>query len=216
MSATQLEYETKVPRSLVLLFVFWVVGTSVAMFLLQGKDLQLFYQDEQQMEVFFDSGSFAESLKLYVDPYVSSGVDEVYVFHFWNPECKCDQSNSLHVRKLVADYSKNTMFFVVSAKEHYSAYLEQWKDVLPYYRIEFVDYQALNLQVDLPATPAAAVIQSTGKLNYFGPYSEGGICLPNEEGIVEGVLDSILMGQSKYYPFTTGYGCYCPWPTNKT
>lgn len=216
MSATQITYDNKAPTSLVLLFGFWIVGTSVAMFLFQRQDLRLFYQDETQMEVFFEGGSFEKGLKKYVDSYGGIQGNEVHVFHFWNPDCSCDQSNSEHVRELITNYAQNTIFYIVSSGVHYQRYLEQWKDVLPYYRFKFVDYEELELQDDLPATPAAAVMQSSGKLNYFGPYSEGGVCLPNEDGLVEGVLDSILSGQSKYYPFTTGFGCYCPWNTSKT
>jgi hypothetical protein len=35
------------------LFVFWILGTSIAMFLFQGKDMRLFFEDEEQMQVFF-------------------------------------------------------------------------------------------------------------------------------------------------------------------
>ncbi|UAA38278.1 hypothetical protein KIH87_16555 [Paraneptunicella aestuarii] len=216
MSATQVDSESKVPASILILFTFWVLGTSVAMFLFQGKDLRLFYQNEQQMQVFFEGGEFSQALNTYLSSYSGLDSSKAYVFHFWNPDCTCDQANSEHVRSLITNYSENTVFFVVSSHEHYEAYLEQWLNVLPYERVEFVAYEKLALEIEPPATPAVAVVQASGKMNYFGPYSEGGVCLPNENGIVEGVLDSIFDGKSKYYPFTSGYGCYCPWKSRAT
>ena len=216
MSTAQVVNQSKVPLSIMIVFVIWVVGTSVAMFLFQGKNLRLFYEDEDKIQVFFEGGELSNTLQEYLSSYTSLNSGAAYVFHFWNPDCSCDQANSEHVKTLITNYSENTVFFVVSSPEHYNEYLEQWSDVLPYDRVEFIAYDDLQLSVELPATPAAAVVQASGKMNYFGPYSEGGVCLPNEEGIVEGVLDSILAGNSKYYPFTAGYGCYCPWNTRVT
>lgn len=211
MSFIRAASSDKTPWSLVVLFVTWVIGTSITMFLLERKDLRLFYENQQGVEVFFEGGKFSTELAQYIEEQQLQQQGSIYIFHFWNPNCICDQANSEHVKQIISNYAVNIIFFLVANANDYSAYLEQWKDVIPYGRIKFISYEELQLTTDLPATPAAAVVSPSGKLNYFGPYSEGGVCLPNDEGIIEGILDSILIGESKYYPFTTGYGCYCPW-----
>jgi hypothetical protein len=174
--------------------------------------MRLFFEDEEQMQVFFDSGDFASALAAYLPNLRFLDKEQIVIFHFWNPNCRCDIYNMQHVKALRREYGDKLHLLVVSAASNHIEYQQQWQDLQTDYQVEFIQYNALNLPVVLPATPSVAVVQASGELSYFGPYAVGGLCLPGENSIVEGVLDSILAGNPLRYPFSTGFGCYCPWP----
>jgi hypothetical protein len=60
----------------------------------------------------------------------------------------------------------------------------------------------------IDATPAALVYDARGKLVYYGPYSDGARC-GESGGLVERVLDRVLLGHTPLPQPFYGGGCFC-------
>jgi hypothetical protein len=60
----------------------------------------------------------------------------------------------------------------------------------------------------IDATPAALVYDASGRLVYFGPYSDSARC-GESGGLVERVLDRVLLGQTPHPQPFYGGGCFC-------
>jgi len=61
------------------------------------------------------------------------------------------------------------------------------------------------------ASPAIAIVNASGKLNYYGPYSSGLVCTEGED-LVARVLASMESDASFQWLNVLGYGCFCDWP----
>jgi len=64
----------------------------------------------------------------------------------------------------------------------------------------------------IPATPAVAIWDRSGKLAYFGPYSEGLTCNASNS-FIEPILKALAAGRAVNATHTLAVGCYCSWPT---
>lgn len=64
----------------------------------------------------------------------------------------------------------------------------------------------------IPAVPAVGIWDRTGKLAYFGPYSEGLTC-NSSNSFIEPILQALEDGRAVNATHTLAVGCYCSWPT---
>jgi hypothetical protein len=62
----------------------------------------------------------------------------------------------------------------------------------------------------VPATPAVGIWDRTGKLAYFGPYSEGLTC-NSSNSFIEPILKALEAGREVDATHTLAVGCYCEW-----
>jgi len=139
--------------------------------------------------------------------------NKVTVAHLWDAECICSRFNAGHVQALIKKYQKQNVEFVIvpripTGKDEKAVIADvhrRFGDV----RVEPGWYQ--KLVAYLPATPAAAVFDRTGRARYTGPYSADLYCSANSDGFVEKVLDKILSGKKKSRFITPIVsGCFCP------
>lgn len=63
----------------------------------------------------------------------------------------------------------------------------------------------------VPASPAVGIWDRSGKLAYFGPYSEGLTCNANNS-FIEPILKALAAGREVNATHTLAVGCYCSWP----
>jgi hypothetical protein len=63
----------------------------------------------------------------------------------------------------------------------------------------------------VPASPAVAIWDRSGKLAYFGPYSEGLTC-NSSNSFIEPILNALTDDRPVDATHTLAVGCYCPWP----
>ena len=66
----------------------------------------------------------------------------------------------------------------------------------------------------IPASPAVAIWDRSGKLAYFGPYSEGLTC-NSSNSFIEPILQALNEGRAVNATHTLAVGCYCPWPVEQ-
>lgn len=131
-----------------------------------------------------------------------AGQGKIRLLHFWEPRCPCNLGNQAHLADMLGDYSGSVDFYHIQ-KPGSSGKLPK----------NLAGMQPLTLQAEeplLPASPAVAIFDASGKLAYFGPYSEGAICT-SDNSFVEPVLDALLQGRSVRAGSNLASGCFCSW-----
>lgn len=66
-----------------------------------------------------------------------------------------------------------------------------------------------DLYTWITATPAVLVLDAQGRLAYFGPYHQHGVC-NSKNSYLEPVLNAVHQGQPANVINTLVFGCFCP------
>lgn len=201
-----------------LLVSVWVVSTVFAFWWFQFRNIQAFdINDVVNKTVFFESGELGARLENLVNKEQQSNkLKPISVVHFWNPDCPCNRFNEVHVKKIISDYAdKNVQFtIVVSGKNTKLRKLreERARKIFSHSAVKNI-YSDWSMDKGPPSSPAVAVINSSGELVYFGPYSLGANCSADKGKFVEKVLDQLKdeKQRQKKQLNTLAVGCFCPW-----
>ncbi|RMQ45657.1 hypothetical protein ALQ04_03151 [Pseudomonas cichorii] len=133
-----------------------------------------------------------------------AGPGRIRLVHFRDPACPCNVGNQQHLNELIEHFgSDNGVDFYVVQKPGTPAAASGTPEAL----------KALS---NLPgaeritASPAVAIWDRTGKLAYFGPYSEGLTC-NSGNSFIEPILNVLIEGRSVNTTNTMAVGCYCAW-----
>jgi len=196
-----------------LILASWLIGTGYAFWWFQSKDIRMF---DLQAEKIIDEQVLTNSLntllaELQTDP------ETTYLIHFWKPDCSCNRFNRIHVREIAEKYrhDKFQMITVTQPHNNYSDY-----ELIQMAKQEFSSHVVIDHQYQLsdkariPAAPAAAVIDKTGNLAYFGPYSDSSFCGLGGTAFVERVTDLLFAGENTSMINTLVAGCFCNWDKN--
>ena len=159
----------------------WLVVMSAALFFFGQGQLQTFDHDgrlvRQTAELDFDQ-KFSQLLQAQLGSLNNT------VVHFKQGACACQSVGSIHinsVKQLASEFAHNN--------------------------IELNINDVLGLEQIVPSTPAVAVFDENGSLNYLGPYSSGFYCTVGN-GIVEPFINKTAeLGATIV---TQAAGCYCP------
>ena len=168
--------------------------------------------------VFFESGELGMRLEsLIANEQQQEGKSGlISVVHFWNPDCPCNRFNEAHVKKIITDYADKNVEFTIVVSGDTAEIRNQKKELAR----KIFNYDTVkNIRSDWPmdqgppSSPAVGIINSNGKLVYFGPYSLGARCAPDKGKFVERVLDRLNSKNSlqKNQLNTLAVGCFCPW-----
>ena len=173
----------------------WLAGMVFAFCFFQGKNQRVYLAVNQP------------------DKPLRIQTNKLTVAHLWDADCICSRFNAGHVQALIRKYKKQGVAFVIvprvpAGKDEQSIVADvhrRFGDV----RVEPGWYQ--KLVAYMPAAPAAAVFDQTGRASYTGPYSSDLYCSANSDGFVEKVLDKMLAGKQKTEFITPVVsGCFCP------
>ena len=181
------------------LVAIWAIGTVTAFWWFEFRNLRAFLPEQAVM---FRADQLGEmTLPLYRE----QNPDGPLVVHFWDPKCPCTRFTTPHVQNIVASYAGQGLSLVVVIPE---ASLEN--DA----RAEFGASTTIRVAgaINPVSSPAAALLDATGELAYFGPYSTGAGCTTGDGGFVETVLNALHAGQNPRQINTLATGCFCRWP----
>lgn len=201
------------------LVLLWAFSMIFAFWWFQFRNIQAFDLDAvSNQTVFFESGELGSRLETLVDNERQQGETNgfISVVHFWNPDCACNRFNETHVKRIITEYAdKNVQFTIVVSGENTESRKKQKALARKIFNFAAVKDIRSDWPMDKgpPSSPAVAVINSDGKLVYFGPYSLGARCAPDQGKFVEKVLDRLnseKMVQKKQLN-TLAVGCFCPW-----
>ena len=137
-------------------------------------------------------------------PDTLAGPGAIRLVHFWDPACPCNVGNQQHLSDLVEHYGpKGVEFYAVQKAGSHGQ--------LPSTLSHLKTLTVLPGSEQIPASPAVAIWDRSGKLAYFGPYSEGLTCNASNS-FIEPILQALDEGRAVSATHTLAVGCYCPWP----
>ena len=123
-----------------------------------------------------------------------SGAGPVRVVHFWDPACPCNAGNQQHLAELVQRFGGRGVSFYALQKPGSQGRLPD---------------QLAGLQA-LADLPAVGIWDSSGRLIYIGPYSEGAVC-SSDNSFIEPILEAVLAGRQVKATHSLAVGCFCDW-----
>ncbi|MBV4485810.1 thiol-disulfide isomerase [Pseudomonas sp. SWRI153] len=133
-----------------------------------------------------------------------AGPGNIRFVHFWDPACPCNVGNQQHLTEMVEQFgARGVEFFAVQKPGSHGqlpATLAGVKTII-----------VLPGSEQIPASPAVAIWDRSGKLAYFGPYSEGLTC-NSSNSFIEPILHALTEDRPVNATRTLAVGCYCPWP----
>jgi len=182
------------------LVAVWAVSTIAAFWWFEFRNLRPFL-DEQA--VMFRAADLGRHLAQELPP----TTDNLPVLlHFWDPGCPCARFSTPHVQDLIAARAGNGLKVVIMIPD---------ASLAPAAREHFGPEAGVILAegIDPVSSPSAALLDDSGQLAYFGPWSTGANCTVADGGFVESALDALSRGQNPQQVNTLAVGCFCRWPT---
>lgn len=134
-----------------------------------------------------------------------AGPGAIRVVHFWDPACPCNVGNQQHLAELLEHFAPQGVEFYAVQKPGSQGQLPSTLS-----RLKILD--TLPGSEQIPASPAVAIWDRSGKLAYFGPYSEGLTC-NSSNSFIEPILQALSEDRPVSATHTLAVGCYCPWAT---
>lgn len=135
-----------------------------------------------------------------------AGPGPIRLVHFWDPACPCNVGNQQHLAELIAHYSPQGVSF-------YAVQKPGSKGQLPVALGALQTLPGLHGSEQIPASPAVAIWDRSGKLAYFGPYSSGATC-NSSNSFIEPILAALTAGREVSASNNMAVGCFCTWPAN--
>ena len=176
-----------------LIALLWGGAMLAAFWWFEARFLRPF--DIQRAELF--SG---DSLAL---PDALAGDGPVRVVHFWDPACPCNAGNQQHLADLLQRFGKQGVAF-------YAVQKPGTRGQLPEQLAALHPLDALPGAERLPASPAVGIWDTSGRLVYIGPYSEGAVC-SSSNSFIEPILEAVLAGREVRATHSLAVGCFCDW-----
>ena len=185
----------------------WLAGTGYAFWSFELGQQRSF---ESQRTVLFDSGSRAKSAEAWfrvsIVPLANGGTPAVAtVVHVYMAGCVCNRFTHPHLARIVARYRSAGVNFFAAVRPAAADGVAE--DTGPQ-GLPRIALPTGNEWSWIDATPAALVYDAQGKLVYFGPYSDSARC-GESGGLVERVLDRVLLGHTPHPQPFYGGGCFC-------
>jgi len=106
------------------------------------------------------------------------------IIHFTSASCRCTQFSDDH-KSAINQTAKSNNFNIFN-----------------------VQLSSKNNRSIIPSTPSVLLLDGTGNLLYFGPYSEGLAC-SQSNGLVELVMSNYKKGFNSHLIVNEAKGCYC-------
>jgi len=135
-----------------------------------------------------------------------AGPGAIRLVHFWDPACPCNVGNQQHLSELIDKYAPQGV-------EFYAIRKTGSQGSLPAPLSSLKTLPALPGSEHIPASPAVAIWDRSGKLAYFGPYSEGLTC-NSSNSFIEPILEALNVDREVNATHTLAVGCYCAWSTS--
>lgn len=176
-----------------LIALIWGGAMLTAFWWFEARYLRTF--DGERAEIF--SG---DNLAL---PSALSGPGPVRLVHFWDPACPCNAGNQQHLAKLLKRFGNRGVSF-------YALQKPGTRGQLPNQLSGLQALEALPGATSLPASPAVGIWDSSGRLVYIGPYSEGAVC-NSSNSFIEPILEAVVAGRQVNATHSLAVGCFCDW-----
>ncbi|WP_242169903.1 MULTISPECIES: DUF6436 domain-containing protein [unclassified Pseudomonas] len=132
-----------------------------------------------------------------------AGPGPIRLVHFWDPACPCNVGNQQHLGELIEHYApQGVEFYALQKAGSHGQLPDNLRKMKTLTTLFGADH--------VPATPAVGIWDRTGKLAYFGPYSEGLTC-NSSNSFIEPILQALQAGREVDATHSLAVGCYCEW-----
>jgi len=184
----------------------WFACVACAFGYIELKDQRSF---ESTRTALFDASERATSAETWLRTHdreaaTAASAVKATVVHVYNADCPCNRFTNPHLAEIVARYRSDGVRFVAAGAQRATT-----KEAIAAAGGLKPIGDAIEDELTwIDATPAALVYDGSGKLIYFGPYSDAASC-GTSGGLVERVLDRALRGESQRPQKFYGGGCFC-------
>lgn len=190
---------------LIALFSFWIVATIIGLWWFQQDRLKPFIASNDDMRFFQ-----LQSIDPLLQPYLAQ-VDEALpnqrtLLHFWKPDCLCNRISQRHFSRLIQQFSDQELRIIIIA--HPNSEQQEIEQLKQLNGDRFIIIRANVTLLDLPSSPALAIYDDKGQIDYFGPYGFGAFCTVREDGFLASIITNDNPNQ---FSNVIGDGCFCPW-----
>lgn len=197
------------------LVLVWVGFTAAGFWYLQWQYIRPFSSDTlTTTSQFFEGAALSEEVLAELENAPSG-----YAIHFWDPACPCSRFSTPHTRDLVeqADASGVSSLLVVrdpttgDGDRNLKLAEKAFGDT-----VSIISWSRIAGSLNLPASPAALVINNQNELTYIGPYSSDAYCSPGRGAFVEDALKRLKSGQQEPVLINNlAQACFCGWDRNE-
>jgi hypothetical protein len=189
----------------------WLLCTGGAFWFFELRDWRPFSNQGAQP---FDLGRTSE-----VESWFRADVDvdaprhpQLTFIHLHSPGCRCNGYTEPHLRRLMDRYQSRGVRFLAALTPAFNGASEVVPQPLG---LPVVASTRLLAAAGIVTAPAALIFDATGRLLYYGPYSDSAWC-GSGGGLVEPVIDRALAARPPDGTRLGGIppmirGCFCAW-----
>lgn len=191
------------------LFSVWIGATLLGLWWFQQANLKSFITAEDDTR-FYQPKAVETLLTPYLNQLPPALKNQQTLLHFWRPDCLCNRVSQRHFSRLLNDFTKEELRIIIIA--HPNSRDEEINNLQALNGNRLSVIRAQDDLLQLPSSPALALMNTDNKLGYFGPYGFGAFCTSNEDGFLTSVVQQ-MAGDTPLNTFTNviGKGCFCSW-----
>lgn len=176
-----------------MVFLFWFFTV---------KDLQVFADDEETLVRFSERVAQQISVELRREP-AALEHQPIRLVVFWDAECSCSRFSRRHIADIIDEYGQQGVTVTIAVPAEREA--ASARSTFP-----GADHVVVA-EADELSSPSAMILDEEDRVVYFGPFSDGALCLASGDAPVESMLDEALGGNAQPWLNFSSFGCYCPW-----
>lgn len=176
-----------------MVFLFWFFTV---------KDLQVFAADEETLVRFSERVAQQVSVELRHEP-AALEHQPVRLVVFWDAGCSCSRFSRRHIADIIDEYGQQGVVITIASPVEREA--ASVRSTFP-----GADHVVVVEAEDL-SSPSAMILDEEDQIVYFGPFSDGALCLADGDSPVESMLDEALSGHAQPWLNFSSFGCYCRW-----
>jgi len=183
----------------------WLLGTFGAFWHFELRDWRTFSTPRMQSFDIDGRAQVERWFRTHVGLASGPAPARLTVVHLYNPDCRCNRYTEPHLRRLIDRYQSRGVRFVAALTPRAAGGAGSSPFGLPMFSS---DSSLASTGVNL--APAALIFDNTGRLIFYGPYSDSAWC-GGAGAKVEPVLDRGLLGLPPAAAITEVRGCFCAW-----
>ena len=193
------------------LIAIWLFATLLGLWWFQQQTIRPFISAEDDQRL-WQAKQVEQLLQSAVAQIPGDNQADVVLFHFWNPDCLCNQVSQRHFNGILREFNQQQLRVMAITSTNTSAEQIAEFNQLNSDRIDLI--QVAPEQLPLSASPGLALfnrIDGKFRMGYFGAYGFGALCTVANDDFFPNIVRK--MKQGPYGPFVNvaGDGCFCSW-----
>jgi hypothetical protein len=177
----------------------WLIGTGLAIGYFETRDVRPFSEGSPFLNLTDDPKTSAWFKSHLAD---SAAAGELTLVQLYNPNCRCDSYTESHLKKIAGRYRGRRLRLVAVAAG---------RDGIAHpLGLPIIFNATHSLPQSIKMAPAALIFDGSGRLLYYGPFSDSVWCSSSDGGLIETAIERAFRGEFTPTPMAIR-GCFCPW-----